>query len=90
MPRPKLRTKSRKRKYRSLPGGRNKVLHKKEKTGNPKCSSCGRDLTFLPRSTLKIRKLPKTQRKISRIYGEQLCHNCLRNSLKQTSRNLYQ
>lgn len=88
MPRPMLRTRSRKRKRRSLPGGRSKVLYKKEKTGNPKCSNCGRDLTFLPRSTSKIRKLPKNQRKISRVYGGQLCHVCLRNSLKQVARTL--
>ncbi|MFQ6068120.1 MAG: 50S ribosomal protein L34e [Candidatus Bathyarchaeia archaeon] len=88
MPRPTLRTRSRKRKYRSLPVGRKKVLHKKRKTANPKCFSCGRDLTFILRSTLEIRKLPKTRRGISCIYGGQLCHLCLRNSLKQTSRIL--
>lgn len=88
MPRPALRTRSKKRKSQSLPGGRKKVLHKKEKTGSPKCSNCGRILTFLPHSISKIRKLPKTQKKINRVYGGQLCHICLRNLLKQASRNL--
>jgi len=86
MPRPALRTRSKKRKRHSLPGGRSKVLYKKEKTSNPRCSNCGRYLTFLPHSTSKIRKLPKSQKKISRIYGGQLCHACLRDLLKQTAR----
>jgi len=86
MPRPTLRTRSKKRKPTPLPGGRSQVSHKKEKTSNQKCSNCGRNLNFEPHSTIKIRKLPKNQKKISRIYGGQLCHICLRDALKQATR----
>jgi len=86
MPRPALRTRSKKRKRTPLPGGRSRVSYKKEKTSNPKCSNCGRNLNFYSHSITKIRKLPRNQKKISRIYGGQLCHLCLRQALKQATR----
>ncbi|MCW4052142.1 MAG: 50S ribosomal protein L34e [Candidatus Bathyarchaeota archaeon] len=88
MPRPSLRTRSRKRSRCPLPGGRSKIKYKSEKTAATKCSTCGRELPSLPHSAAKIRRLPRTGKKISRIYGGQLCHICLRESLKKASRSL--
>lgn len=86
MPRPSLRTGGRKTKQHSVPGGRRKVSYTKEKISSPKCSNCGRRLGFLPRSTSQIRKLSKSKKTVSRMYGGQLCHRCLRDALKQVAR----
>jgi large subunit ribosomal protein L34e len=88
MPRPSLRTGTRKAKKGSVPGGRHKTFYTEEKASCPKCSRCGRPLSFLPRSTAKIRKLSKSKKSVSRMYGGQLCPTCLRESLKQAARTL--
>ncbi|UCG37454.1 MAG: 50S ribosomal protein L34e [Candidatus Bathyarchaeota archaeon] len=86
MPRPAMRTRSRKRKRHSLSGGRSKTSLREEMIGGRRCTSCGGTIPFLPRSASKIRKLPRSQKRISRSYGGQICHSCLSNSLKQALR----
>ncbi|UCE15389.1 MAG: 50S ribosomal protein L34e [Candidatus Bathyarchaeota archaeon] len=88
MPRPSLRTRSRKRHSLRLPGGRIKTHYKKEKTSISRCSKCGQPLPGVPRSTpSKLRKLTASQKKLERVYGGQLCHNCVRELLKQAVRS---
>lgn len=88
MPRPSLRTGTKKAKEGSVPGGRHKTFYIEEKVSSPKCSRCGRSLSFLPRSTAKIRRLSKSKKSVSRMYGGQLCSTCLRESLKRAARTL--
>ncbi|MGQ9460702.1 MAG: 50S ribosomal protein L34e [Candidatus Bathyarchaeaceae archaeon] len=89
MPRPSLRTRSRKRHSVRLPGGRAETHYKREKNPVSRCTRCGRGLSGLPRSTSsKLRKLPASQRKLERMYGGQLCHSCLQDLLKQATRNI--
>ena len=87
MPKPSLRTRSKKRSAFHLPGGRSGTHYKKEKIKPSHCTRCGKILSGAPRLTpSKIRKLPASQRKIERPYGNLLCPSCLRGLLKQSVR----
>lgn len=89
MPQPHLRTRSRKRLKVRLPGGSNLTHYKKEKMATPSCLVCGRPLAGLPHSTqAKIRKLNRSEKRIWRPYGGQVCQNCLKDFLKQAIRKL--
>ncbi len=89
MPRPSLRTRSRKRRSAKLPGGRTTIHYKKEKAGFARCGRCGRQLSGIPRlDPSRIRKLPQSRRRVERIYGGYLCHECLQEMLKEAVRGL--
>ncbi|UCD96587.1 MAG: 50S ribosomal protein L34e [Candidatus Bathyarchaeota archaeon] len=86
MPKPSLRTRSRKRKNQTLPGGKRKTLYRKERVASSKCRICGGSGSRTSR--LKSRKLTCSQKRISRIYGSNVCQSCLRKSLRQATREL--
>ncbi|MEM3565647.1 MAG: 50S ribosomal protein L34e [Candidatus Bathyarchaeia archaeon] len=87
MPRPARRTRSCKRVFKALPGGRTGVHFKREVPKGGGCARCGKPLAGVPRLLpYEARKLNKTKRSISRIYGGHLCHNCLKAALKQAAR----
>ncbi|MCK5631116.1 50S ribosomal protein L34e [Candidatus Bathyarchaeota archaeon] len=86
MPRPSLRTRSRKRKSQTLPGGRRKISYMKERVAALKCRICGGKRARTSNS--KIRKLTRSQKRVSRIYGSNVCHACLRKSIRQATREL--
>ncbi|MGB9854044.1 MAG: 50S ribosomal protein L34e [Candidatus Bathyarchaeales archaeon] len=89
MPKPAQRTRSRKRVCKALPGGRTSTHFKLEVTATSSCSHCSKPLTGVPRlSPSKMGKLNRTRRRIWRIYGGQLCHNCLKAALKQAARTI--
>ncbi|UCH69906.1 MAG: 50S ribosomal protein L34e [Candidatus Bathyarchaeota archaeon] len=88
MPRPSLRTRSRKRRSVRLPGGRRKTHYRHEKATVSSCTKCGQPLAGVPRSTpSELRKLAASQKRLNRVYGGQLCHNCVRELLKQAVRS---
>jgi large subunit ribosomal protein L34e len=61
------------------------VRYKKDKIKRAHCVHCGQYLAGLPRlSPTELSKLSPTKRKIERPFGGQLCHNCLRQLIKQT------
>jgi len=87
MPRPALRTRSRKRVSKALPGGRTGIHFKREIPAQASCSVCGNPLAGLPRLLpSETRKLNRSKRKVSRIYGGHVCPNCLKTALKQAVR----
>jgi len=87
MPKPSLRTRSRKRVQRKVPGGRTTIHYENEKSKPAKCSRCGQMLHGIPRChPSELRKLTRSQRRIMRMYGGQLCANCLRELLKEAVR----
>lgn len=89
MPRPALRTRSRKRVSKALPGGRTSVHFKREVPAKTSCGFCGNPLAGIPKMLpSEIRKLNRSKRRISRIYGGQLCSNCLKIALKQAARTI--
>jgi len=90
MPKPSLRTRSRKRVQKRLPGGRRTIHYKKEKSNPARCSRCGQILHGTPRLHFsELRKLTRSQRRAERIYGGQICANCLKELLKETVRSSY-
>ncbi|MBS7616741.1 50S ribosomal protein L34e [Candidatus Bathyarchaeota archaeon] len=89
MPRPARRTRSRKRINKALPGGRQGTHYKSEGASYAVCRLCSKPLAGIPQLSLsKIRKFNRTKRRIQRMYGGQLCHNCLRTALKQAARTI--
>ncbi|MBS7632460.1 50S ribosomal protein L34e [Candidatus Bathyarchaeota archaeon] len=89
MPRPSLRTRSRKRVQRPASGKGVCVQYKKEIGAKPRCRVCGQVLAgFSSESSLRMRKSNKTARRVSRLHGGRLCHLCLRASLKKAARSI--
>lgn len=89
MPKPSQRTRSRKRRLVRLPGGRTETHYKQEKIGASSCIRCGRALSGVPRLTpSKLHTVPTSYRRVERMYGGKLCHNCLQELLKQAVRSV--
>jgi large subunit ribosomal protein L34e len=87
MPRRSLRGRAKKRVQVRIPGNHTVTRYKKDKTKPALCCRCGQPLAGLPRaSPTESGKLSPTKRKIERSFGGQLCHNCLRQLIKQTIR----
>jgi large subunit ribosomal protein L34e len=88
MPKPQLRTRSRKRETKRLPGTRTTIHYKQKKVGASHCVKCGRLLQSTPKlAPSKMHGLPASQRRLHRMYGSQLCHVCLQEALKQAVRS---
>lgn len=87
MPRPALRTRSRKRVYKALPGGKTTIHYRSETPASAKCRICGKPLSGFSRLTpSEMSKLNKSKRRVSRIYGGNLCPECLKTGLKEAVR----
>lgn len=87
MPRPALRTRSRKRVCKALPGGKTAIHYKSEMPAQAKCRICSRPLSGFSRlNPSEISKLNKSKRRVSRIYGGNLCPECLKIGLKEAVR----
>jgi large subunit ribosomal protein L34e len=54
----------------------------------PKCAICKKVLHGLPRLN-KFRKLSKSKKRVSRIFGGYLCSKCTREVLKEKVRKLF-
>ena len=88
MPRPALRTHSRRRVYRRTPGGRTVIHYEKYKPNPARCAMCGAILNGVPRlPPAKLRQLAKTEKRPERPYGGYLCHKCLAKALKEAIRS---
>ncbi|OYT33942.1 MAG: 50S ribosomal protein L34e [Candidatus Aenigmarchaeota archaeon ex4484_52] len=86
---PRFRSRSQKRIKTKIPGG-NIVLHfRKRKISTAKCAICKNKLAGIARARQKkLKKLPKTKKTVSRIYGGYLCPKCLKHKIKQDYFNL--
>ncbi len=90
MPEPSKRTRRKKRYSLQLPGGRVGTHYKREKVDVSRCGRCGGRLSGIPRLIPShVGKFSASQRRVERMYGGQLCHNCLRDLLRQTVRSAY-
>ena len=66
------------------PGGKVKIVKRREKVGPARCAECGTPLHGIPRLVpSKMRKLPKSRRKVNRPYGGYLCTRCMRELFKK-------
>ncbi|MBS7648040.1 50S ribosomal protein L34e [Candidatus Bathyarchaeota archaeon] len=84
MPKPSLRAGASKKVKVKLPGGRSTVHYKKRKANKALCSICKGPLHGV--STIKLKKLSKSKKAPSRIFGGILCHSCLQKSIKEEIR----
>jgi len=82
VPKPSLRTRSKKRRHIRAPKIGSKVHYKKGKPRAPQCSICGKPLAGIPHlSTSEIRRLSRNKRRTWRPYGGHVCSKCLKDLL---------
>lgn len=75
MPKPGIRSKSKRSIQRKLPGGKT-VKHYKGKTkGKAICANCGKQLHGIPTNAAKM---PKSVKTVNRPYGGHYCSKCTR------------
>ena len=90
MVRPKLRSRSLRRKKVRTPGNRSITQYKKRRPKVAKCGICGKPLHGVPRlNPADMRKLAKTKRRPERPYGGNLCSSCMRDLLRKTVRDSF-
>jgi len=92
MPKPHFRTRSRKRKTLNLPGGGGLITHyKRARVKASSCARCGRILFGVPiKVPSKLARVSTSKRRPQRMFGGQLCHKCLQESLKIAARSTIQ
>ena len=85
----KTRSRSLRRIYKRLPGGRLTIHFEKRKPQKAKCANCGGHLLGVARGiSSQIRKLSKTERRPERPYGGYLCAPCTREKIIEKVRRL--
>ena len=88
MPAPSKRSRSFRRVYRKVPGGKTSLHYKKKKPGKAKCGRCKAVLKGMARERpYKMVNMPKTKKRPERPYGGVLCIKCMRELFKEKSRN---
>ncbi|MFA5142421.1 MAG: 50S ribosomal protein L34e [Candidatus Woesearchaeota archaeon] len=89
MPTGKYKSHHFRRVFKRTPGAR-KVLHYVERVVKvPKCGVCKTTLKGLPRLTgSEFRNLSKSQKRVERPFGGNLCSKCARSKIKQYARSL--
>lgn len=89
MPQPHLRVRSERKFKVAVPGGENRIHYIKTATSVVSCSLCSRPLSGISRmATVEIRKLNRSKRRIWRLYGGQVCANCVRKAIRQAARTV--
>ena len=82
MPAPRLRSRSLRKVYRKVPGGRTSIHFKKRKPKAAKCGNCGAVLKGVPRELpFKMRSMAKTRKRPERPFGGVLCSRCMRKEM---------
>lgn len=82
MPAPRLRSRSLRKIFRKVPGGRTNLHFKKRKHNVAKCGNCGALLKGTPRELpFKMRSMPKTKKRPERPFGGVLCSRCMRQGI---------
>ena len=79
MPAPRLRSRSLRKVFSKVPGGRVSLHYKKKKPNSALCSNCGSVLQGVPRELpFKMSNLAKTKKRPERPFGGVLCSRCMR------------
>ncbi len=87
MPAPRLRSRSLRRVFRKVPGGRVSLHYKKKKPKTAKCGNCGASLKGVPRAfPFRMRSMAKTKKRPERPFGGVLCSRCMRQSIIDKTR----
>ena len=89
MPQPYKRSRSLRRVYVKVPGGKTKLHYRKRKPGKAHCGTCGALLKGVPRERPnKMSNLPKTKKRPERPYAGNLCSKCMRVLIVKNARSL--
>ena len=79
----KRKSRSLRRVQRKTPGGKTVQHYRKRKPSAAKCAECGAELPGIPRlKVAKFKNLTKSQKKVARPYGGNLCSKCMRKKIK--------
>lgn len=71
------------------PSGKVKIVEKRKRPSSAKCAICKKPLHGIPRLIpSKLRKLPKSRRRVERPYGGYLCAGCAKEILREKARNI--
>ena len=82
MPAPRLRSRSLRKIFRKVPGGRTNVHYKKRKPKTARCGNCGALLKGVPRAfPFRMRSMAKTKKRPERPFGGVLCSRCMRKTI---------
>lgn len=82
MPAPRLRSRSLRKVFRKVSGGRTNIHFKKKKPQSPKCGNCGAVLKGIPREfPFRMKNMAKTKKRPQRPFGGVLCSRCMRQSI---------
>jgi len=87
MPAPRLRSRSLRKVFRKVSGGRVNIHYKKRKPKAAKCGNCGSVLKGVSREfPFKMRSMAKTKKRPERPYGGVLCSRCIRQKIIDKTR----
>ena len=87
MPAPRLRSRSLRKVFRKVSGGRVSLHYKKKKPKAAKCGNCGALLKGIPREfPFRMRSMAKTKKRPERPFGGVLCSRCMRQSIIEKAR----
>lgn len=78
MPEPRKRSRSKKKRQKNTPGGRNVTHYKRKRKSVPTCAVCGKPLKGAPR---EHSNKSKASSRPERPYGGYLCQECLQKEL---------
>ena len=82
MPAPRLRSRSLRKIFRRVPGGRTLIHFKRKKPKAARCGNCGSVLKGVPRELpYKMRSMAKTKKRPERPFGGVLCSRCMRKTI---------
>ena len=82
MPAPRLRSRSLRKVFRKVSGGRVSLHYKKKKPKAARCGNCGALLKGIPRELpFRMRSMAKTKKRPERPFGGVLCSRCMRNAI---------
>jgi large subunit ribosomal protein L34e len=77
------------RKKRTTPGNKSTTIYRRRTPSRAKCALCGAVLGGVPaKRPAKLKRIPKVSRRPERAYGGRVCHNCLKNSLINVSKDI--
>jgi len=73
--------------YKKTPGGRIAIHYLQRKAGLPKCSKCGSIIRGRTRIAASHEGfLPKSDKRVGRIFGGYLCNKCTKEVFKKKAR----
>jgi large subunit ribosomal protein L34e len=84
MPRPSLRSRTLRRIKKKIPGGASIIHYLKREPSPARCADCKTPLHGVAsKSAAKMKRLAKSRKVPSRVFGGNLCPSCVKRVLKE-------